>query len=95
MDWTPALVRELISNTVLPSAIGESIGRYSVKHPECLSVTEDEFIAAAALVKPELVPVLNTADGRAWLRGVPAQVGVLSLKSLFWPTQSVKGVADG
>jgi len=80
---------------VLPPEVGEAIGGYLAKHPECLTVSEDDFIAAMAIVRPELVPVLDTADGRAWLRGVPAQVGILALRSLFWSGRTVTGVANG
>ena len=93
-QWTVARLRALTLEPILPSEMVDTISRYMAKYPACISVTEDEFIAAMATVRKDLVPILETEAGRAWLRKVPARMAE-RLAAVTIRSMLLRGVADG
>jgi hypothetical protein len=69
-DWTPAKLRELILSGKLPEDFIDGAAHYIAGKPHLWTVSDEEFIAAVALVNPACAEVFRTPQGLAFMHAM-------------------------
>ncbi len=74
-DWTLDDVRAFIRADKVPRELADVCADHVLKHPDCATLSSEEFTVAVESFRPDLARELRTPEGQRWLLVVPSMLG--------------------
>lgn len=89
--WTIEQAQGFITAYSLPDNVADEVADYILDHPGHATLSTEEFLDAVSIARPDLIPLLSTPPGQAWIARFPLEMAGRLVRRAFRPRKASDG----